>query len=655
MQNRRISTKEISAVNNMATKYLQPAKYGTYVCPICGSGSGSNKTGISTKDGIHWTCWAGNCFKNADFIDIAGLIADIPDDESHFPERFRKAAELVGYDIQDRESSTINSPPAPKPSEQKKEPLVDYTDYYQSWNSCLNQTDYHRGISTDTLNRFNVGFCEMWSHPKDISGAKSPRLIIPTSANSYVARLVLDDPLSVDQRIRKVGPVSLFNVAALDVNAPIFVTEGEIDALSIIDAGFNAIGLGSISMIRHFLEEIDNREISQPIIIALDSDEAGKKAAENLHQELKKRNIYHISQNNLYQEFKDANEFLQSDKRRFQNALRAAQNNVLAGAERNQEDQNSEAEEYLAKSALNELRILSREVVHNVERPFSSTGFSKLDELLCGGLYNSRIYVLGAASSTGKTAFCLQIADQIAIGGRDVAYFSVEMPTASLVGRSLSRLSYEISQDYPEYKNAVKCENDIIYGYFRKNFNELENDLIDQAEQKYSQYAGNLFIHEKRHMTTGYIKAQIDLHKRVRGIYPVVIIDYLQLLLPATDKMQTDKQEMDEVMADIMDIGQTFGVPVLVISSYARANYDKEAGMASFKESGSIEYDADVLLALQYRAVGDQQKLDLAKEKKKNPREVEVVMLKGRNGKGTGKVEYDYYAEFNCFYEHESL
>ena len=53
--------------------HLTPDKSGKgFICPICGSGSGRNGTGITTKDGVHFTCWAG-CFTNADIIDIIGL------------------------------------------------------------------------------------------------------------------------------------------------------------------------------------------------------------------------------------------------------------------------------------------------------------------------------------------------------------------------------------------------------------------------------------------------------------------------------------------------------------------------------------------------------------------------------------------------------
>ena len=57
-------------IQRRAKELLQPdnSKQG-FICPICGSGSGKKGTGITTKDGIHFTCWAG-CFSNADIIDI---------------------------------------------------------------------------------------------------------------------------------------------------------------------------------------------------------------------------------------------------------------------------------------------------------------------------------------------------------------------------------------------------------------------------------------------------------------------------------------------------------------------------------------------------------------------------------------------------------
>ena len=60
-------------IQERAKDYLQKDRSGKgFICPICGSGSGKNGTGITTKDGVHFTCWAG-CFTNADIIDIIGL------------------------------------------------------------------------------------------------------------------------------------------------------------------------------------------------------------------------------------------------------------------------------------------------------------------------------------------------------------------------------------------------------------------------------------------------------------------------------------------------------------------------------------------------------------------------------------------------------
>ena len=72
--------------------------------------------------------------------------------------------------------------------------------------------------------------------------------------------------------------------------------------------------------------------------------------------------------------------------------------------------------------------------------------------------------------------------------------------------------------------------------------------------------------------------------------------------------------------------------------------------MQAFKESGAIEYSTDVLIGLQLMGVGDKN-FDVDAAKSKNPREVEAVILKNRNGRTGGKIGYDFYAMFNYFEE----
>ncbi len=67
-----------------------------WVCPLCGSGSHGDGTGITTKDGVHFTCWAG-CFTNADVIDIIGFIRNIP--ELDYEAKFEAARQEFGIEI----------------------------------------------------------------------------------------------------------------------------------------------------------------------------------------------------------------------------------------------------------------------------------------------------------------------------------------------------------------------------------------------------------------------------------------------------------------------------------------------------------------------------------------------------------------------------
>ena len=83
-------------------EHLHPDKTRKgYVCPICGSGSGSKGTGITTKDGVHFTCWAG-CFTNADIIDIIGLETGATDYNS----KLQAAASEYGITIETYHRST---------------------------------------------------------------------------------------------------------------------------------------------------------------------------------------------------------------------------------------------------------------------------------------------------------------------------------------------------------------------------------------------------------------------------------------------------------------------------------------------------------------------------------------------------------------------
>ncbi|MCM1237465.1 MAG: toprim domain-containing protein, partial [Ruminococcus flavefaciens] len=91
----------ISYIKSNPQIYLKKDRRGKgFVCPICGSGTGQNGTGITTKDKVHFTCWTG-CFTSVDIIDIIGMEHGL----SGFNEKYRKACELYGLDADEQDES----------------------------------------------------------------------------------------------------------------------------------------------------------------------------------------------------------------------------------------------------------------------------------------------------------------------------------------------------------------------------------------------------------------------------------------------------------------------------------------------------------------------------------------------------------------------
>ena len=104
---------------------------------------------------------------------------------------------------------------------------------------------------------------------------------------------------------------------------------------------------------------------------------------------------------------------------------------------------------------------------------------------------------------------------------------------------------------------------------------------------------------------------------------------------------------------ELKRISRDFKTPVIGISSFNRDNYNNAVSMQAFKESGAIEYSSDVLIGLQLKGAGDKD-FDPTEAKKKNPREVELVILKNRNGQTGAKVPFEFYPMFNYFVENDN-
>lgn len=626
-----------------------------YICPICGSGSGKNGTGAFSIKGDSWKCFS--CNAGGDIFDLIGAVEGIADHNG----QLKRAGELYNISIDAYRSTAQEdfSPEYQNPTKNERythnsihtsvytqTETEDYTDFFLQAHKAVEQTDYwkKRGLSKETVDRFKLGYVAEWRHPKAPKAPTSPRLIIPTSTGSYLARDTRDE-IPAEQKPyskSKVGSIQLFNKRALQTaTKPIFIVEGELDALSIIEVGGEAVALGTTTKSKALVELLKAQAPAQALIIALDNDEAGQRASRELTEGLQGLNIPCYSFNPCG-EYKDANEALQRDRE----ALTIA----VAEAEHLQdEEEQAKRDAYLKNSTANYLQSFINGIADSVDTPYIPTGFKKLDSVLDGGLYEG-LYIVGAISSLGKTTIITQIADQIARAGTDVLIFSLEMARAEIMAKSISRHTLQsVLASGGNIQNA-KTSRGITTGTRYKDYNKAEIELINEAIKTYGGYAEHIYISEGiGDIGAEQIRQTVKEHILYTGNTPIVVIDYLQILAPYSERA-TDKQNTDKAVMELKRISRDYKTPVIGISSFNRANYKEAVTMEAFKESGAIEYSSDVLIGLQLKGAGENG-FNATEAKAKNPRQIELVILKNRNGRTGDKIAYSFYPLFNYFAE----
>ena len=292
-------------------------------------------------------------------------------------------------------------------------------------------------------------------------------------------------------------------------------------------------------------------------------------------------------------------------------------------------------------------KYLNKVFIEDIEK-FKSfkdrkTGFSNLD-VLCGGLYPG-LYVIGAISSLGKTTFTHQLGDQLAGMGDHVLFFSLEQNRLEMVTKSLSRITARNNKD--KAVSAIKIRG-----------GELTPEVIAAAEE-YSKVADHISVIECNFDTNIYsIVEYTKAYMQATQVKPVVIVDYLQII-PPTDPRQGDKEKVDNIVRGLKKLQSENDLVVFVISSINRANYLTPIDFESFKESGGIEYTADVVWGLQLQILNDdlfnsEKKIKEKREKvrqakKAIPREIELVCLKNRYGVSSYSCGFKYDPRFDLF------
>ena len=502
----------------------------------------------------------------------------------------------------------------------------------------LSQTSYFRsrGISNEVAARYGCGFLKGWVHPKKRKSGNvvpSDRAIIPTGTESYVARAV--DPNNKIPKM-KAGVSNIFNVEVLKTSQQnVVVVEGEFDALSVIEAGNDAIALGSTTNVDKFLEWLKENAVlpSKPLIIDLDDDDAGRAATAKLTEGLRNQRIKYQVFSFKVGNFKDQNESLVGARDEFVGRIRQIPQ-IIGQLQRSARLKLSDA----AKVASWEESIAHAE-------PAISTGWKYLDKVLDGGLYEG-LYVIPGATGVGKTAFALQMAYQVAQQQKDVLYISLEMSEEEIYERHISRISYQLYGNTPQAKSVHSMIQ--------------ERRTVPEATQQFRKVA----LYLRTVCGVGSIDAD-DIRKIVEtyeyeiGTLPVVFVDYLQIL-KAHDIHMTDKQAVDYNVLRLKQMSRDYRIPVIALASMNRMSYSDVISMVAIKESGAIEYTSDVCIGLQMAAMDEVTKGKQGKQEKqvrqlkaKFKREMQAVIMKQRNGAIGAEVPFEYCAVFNHFQDTE--
>lgn len=260
-----------------------------------------------------------------------------------------------------------------------------------------------------------------------------------------------------------------------------------------------------------------------------------------------------------------------------------------------------------------------------------ATGYPDLDKMTTG-LHPDELIILAARPGVGKTAFVLNIAQNISTkqNGR-VAIFSLEMGAESLVNRML-------------------CAEGSI------DANRLRTGRLEPQEWSDLVVAmgalgeSEIYIDDTPGIRVTDIRAKSRRLKQEKGDLDLIVIDYLQLI-EGSRRSENRQQEVSEISRQLKKLAKELSVPVIALSQLSRSveqRQDKRPVLSDIRESGSIEQDADIVAFL-YREDYYQRE---GSEEEDNPDAenniIEVIIEKNRSG-ARGTVKLIFTKEFNKF------
>ncbi|WP_019804278.1 replicative DNA helicase [Streptococcus mutans] len=259
-----------------------------------------------------------------------------------------------------------------------------------------------------------------------------------------------------------------------------------------------------------------------------------------------------------------------------------------------------------------------------------ATGFRDLDKITTG-LHPDQLIILAARPAVGKTAFVLNIAQNVGTKmNRPVAIFSLEMGAESLVDRMLAS---EGMVDAHNLRTGQLTEQDW------QNITLAQGTLADAP----------IYIDDTPGIKVTEIRARArKLDQELEEGLGLIVIDYLQLITGT--RPENRQQEVSDISRQLKILAKELGVPVIALSQLSRGveqRQDKRPVLSDIRESGSIEQDADIVAFLYREDYYDRGDKDEGQEQLVD-NTIEVILEKNRAG-ARGTVKLMFQKEYNKF------
>lgn len=609
-----------------------------YICPVCGSGTGKHGTGAFHiyPDSNRVFCYAGGCFtdKGEDTIGALRTIWHCSEAE---------ALERAGYIIDKGTPAPAHQEHKKNNEHQERKPkATDYSLFYRQCHEDLKASPealeylHKRGITDASIDRFNLGYCATWKHSK--AGelvAPSKRIIIPRTAGAYIARRIDKPANEIEAEYEKQlqgTQKDLFNLEALNGAETPIICEGELDAISLYQAGAaSVVGIGTTSNKETFVNEA-KKHPEAVFILALDNDPPeeekpdepprktwkGQRTQKWIAEQLTATGlaVLAIDPAKIYGEAKDGNEAFVKDPERLGKVIAYLEGKAQEMKQARDEEKAEELKKRTGEAML-ESFLLS--VTDKEARTFEpiKTGITTIDKALEGGFIRKTLVTLGAPPAMGKTALAQWIFENVATSGQDVLYINLEMSREQLLARSLSRIAWK-------YDKKDFSALEVLRGYA---WTEDQRQAITKAADIYKRDIAGHFIYNPDGVTNNInsilsaMEAETIRIKAQGKPEPLICIDYLQLI----DSGERDAIEgIKGVIFKLKDFAKRNNTTVFVIVANNRAsNKSGTVDMESGRDTSTIEYSGDLMLGLSYTAIEDRRKYECGEDKNGNPRYAE--------------------------------